>query len=237
MPRQSHSGLPDGITARHRRGCANAGHTEWRCGCPPRYQVQVWSRRDQRRLSRTFPKLAAAKTWKRDAERSLEAGELLAATSGRTIRQAGEALIEGMRSGGVRTRSGRIYKPSAIRTFKSNLELHIYPALGPYRLQDVRRGEVQRLADRLLSTGRSPSTIRNALMPLRVIYRRGLSLEEVTINPTSRLDLPAVEGTRDRFRVEGEIELKSGRGRRDIPISRTLRRQLLAHLAQLGWRE
>lgn len=293
MPRQSRSGLPDGITARHRRGCSKAGQSDWKCGCPPRYQVQVWSRRDQRRMSRTFPKLAAAKAWKRDAERALEAGEMVVGTSGQTVRQAGDALIEAMRSGIVRTRSGRTYKPSAIRTFQSNLELHIYPVLGPYRLQDVRRGDVQRLADRLISTGRAPSTVRNALMPLRVIYRRALSLEEASSNPTSRLDLPAVEGRRDRVaipeeaealiaalppteralwatafyaglrrgelvalrvtdvdpetnvihvrrgwdRVEGEIELKSARGRRDIPISRTLRRQLVEHLMQIGWRE
>ncbi len=293
MPRQSRSGLPDGISARHRRGCPRAGQSDWKCRCPPRYQVQVWSRRDQRRLSRTFPRLAAAKAWKRDAEQALAAGEMVAGTSGQTIRQAGEAMIAAMRSGVVRTRSGRTYKPSAIRTFESNLALHVYPALGPYRLQDVRRGDVQRLADRLLATGRSPSTVRNALMPLRVVYRRALSLEEVTVNPTSRLDLPAVDGGRDRFatpeeaemliaalppteralwatafyaglrrgelvalqvgdvdldvnvihvrrgwdRVEGEIELKSARGRRDIPISRLLRRQLVEHLVQLGWRE
>ena len=131
LPRQSRSGLPDGITARHRRGCSKAGQPDWKCGCPPRYQVQVWSRRDQRRMSRTFPKLAAAKGWKRDAEQALEAGELSSARSGQTVRQAGDALIAAMRSGVVRTRSGRAYKPSAIRTFESNLELHIYPALGP----------------------------------------------------------------------------------------------------------
>ena len=167
MPRQKRSGLPDGITARHRRGCGNAGLSDWKCGCPARYQVQVWSRRDRRRLSRTFPKLAAAKGWKRDAEHAIEAGELVTA-SGQTVRQAGEAMIDAMRSGVTRTRSGRTYKPSAIRTFESNLELHIYPGLGPYRLHDVRRGDVQRLADVLLGSGRSPSTVRNALMPLRV---------------------------------------------------------------------
>lgn len=71
-----------------------------------------------------------------------------------------------MRDGIVRTRSGRRYKPSAIRSFESNLALHIYPALGAHALQDVRRGDVQRVADRLVASGRSPSTVRNALMPL-----------------------------------------------------------------------
>lgn len=33
-------------------------------------------------------------------------------------------------------------------------------------------------------------------MPLRIIYRRALSLEDVTVNPTTRLNLPAVEGRR-----------------------------------------
>ena len=129
-------------------------------------------------------------------------------------------------------------------------------------------------------------------MPLRVIYRRALSLEDVSVNPTSRLDLPAADGTRERFatpeeahaliaalpadqralwatafygglrrgelialriedvdleanvirvrrswdRIEGEVDLKSARGRRDVPISRTLRRYLLEHLVSLGWR-
>lgn len=294
MPPRNRSGLPDGITARHRRDCRNAGTSEWRCGCPPRYQVQVWSRRDRRRLSRTFGKLAEAKTWKRDAEHAISAGVLVASGSGgQTVRQAGDALIASMRDGVVRTRSGRRYKPSAVRTFESNLALHVYPALGAQALRDVRRGDVQRVADRLLASGRSPSTVRNALMPLRVIYRRALALEDVSVNPTARLDLPAVEGARERVatpaeaealiealpagqralwatafyaglrrgelmalriddidleknvihirrswdRVDGEIDLKSARGRRNVPVSKTLRRYLVEHLLQLGWRD
>jgi integrase len=180
-----------------------------------------------------------------------------------------------------------------ITSFESNLELHIYPVLGACRLQDVRRGDVQRLADKLLASGRSPSTVRNALMPLRVIYRRALSLEDVSVNPTARLDLPTSDGSRERVataeeaqvllaalpadqralwatafyagvrrgelialriedvdleanvirvrkswdRIEGEIDLKSARGRREVPISRALRRYLVEHLVSVGWRE
>jgi hypothetical protein len=47
------------------------------------------------------------------------------------VREAGEALIEGMRSGEVRTRKGgRLYKPSVIRTYEANLEKHVYDDLG-----------------------------------------------------------------------------------------------------------
>jgi integrase len=36
-------------------------------------------------------------------------------------------------------------------------------------------------------------------MPLRVIYRRAVSHGEISINPTTGLELPAVRGRRDRI--------------------------------------
>jgi integrase len=205
VPRRKRSSLPEGITARHRKGCPRAGEPEWRCGCTPRYQAQVWSTLDRRRLSRTFSRLAAARRWRRDAQLGLENGALTAG-GGHTVRQAGDALIEGMQAGTVRTRSGRRYKPSAIRGYQDALRRSIYPALGPHGLADLRRGHVQRLADRLLGQGLDPSTVRNQLMPLRVIYRRALALEDVQQNPTRDLQLPAVEGRRDRVATAEEAQ-------------------------------
>jgi integrase len=43
------------------------------------------------------------------------------------------------------------------------------------------------------------STIRNALMPLRAIFRRADARGEVAVNPTSGIELPAVRGRRDRI--------------------------------------
>ena len=51
----------------------------------------------------------------------------------------------------------------------------------------------------MLAAGRDPSTIRNALLPARALYRRAIGRGEVSINPTSGLALPAVRGTRDRI--------------------------------------
>lgn len=124
VPRRKSSSLPEGITARHRKGCLRAGHAEWRCGCTPRYQAQVWSALDRRRVSRSFSRLAAAKRWRRDAQLALENGALTAG-GGQTVRQAGEALIEGMRAATVRTRSGRRYKPSAIRGYDGRRRLWV----------------------------------------------------------------------------------------------------------------
>jgi len=54
---------------------------------------------------------------------------------------------------------------------------------------------------------------RDALMPLRAIYRRALSRGEVVVNPTAGLELPAWNGTRDRIASASEV-VTSGRGER-----------------------
>lgn len=78
------------------------------------------------------------------------------------------------------------------------------PALGDRRLGDIRRSDVQRLVNRLLSDELSASTIRNALLPLRAIYRQALALDEVAVNPTRGLQLPASRGRRDRIAAPAE---------------------------------
>jgi integrase len=115
------------------------------------------------------------------------------------VREAAESLTRGMSAGRVRNRSGDPYKPSAIRSYADGLRLHVLPELGARKLGDVQRRDVQRLVDDLLTTGRDPSTIRNALMPLRVIYREAVAYGDVGINPCSGVRLPAVRGRRQRI--------------------------------------
>jgi integrase len=117
----------------------------------------------------------------------------------RKVREAAAELITGMHAGTVRTRSGDVYKPSAMRAYDEALRVHILPAVGALRLADVKRKHVQDIADRLHGAGKNPSTIRNAIMPLRVIYRRAIREGEVSVNPCANLDLPAVRGRRDRI--------------------------------------
>jgi hypothetical protein len=66
-------------------------------------------------LRKTFPTLAAARRWRAEAQTAIHRGKLRAPTA-TTLTEAVEELVEGMRSGKVRTRSGDIYKPSAIRS-------------------------------------------------------------------------------------------------------------------------
>jgi hypothetical protein len=89
----------------------------------------------------------------------------------KTIRDAAEELMEGLRSGAIRTRSGDEYKPSAIRNYEEALRTRVLPRMGHMMLFEVRRGDVQRFVDGLMATGLKPSTIRNTINPLRVIFR------------------------------------------------------------------
>jgi integrase len=75
----------------------------------------------------------------------------------------------------------------------------VLPDLGGARLSEIRRVDVQDLADRLQAQGLDASTIRNTIAPLRVVYRRAFSRGEVAVNPAVGLELPAVRGKRDRI--------------------------------------
>ena len=205
-----------GIDVRHRTTCAS--HSGGKCNCKPAYQASVWSAREQKRLRKTFPTLAAARAWRAEAQTAIRRGTMRAPVAV-TVREAGEQLVEGMRSGRVGTRSGDRYKPSAIRGYEAALRDRIVPVLGGKRLGDVQRRDIQKLADDLLAEGRDPSTIRNALMPLRVIYRRAVEDGDVAVNPCTHLRLPAVRGRRERIAAPEEAQrLLAALSERDRPI-------------------
>ncbi|MCP9484906.1 MAG: site-specific integrase [Gaiellaceae bacterium MAG52_C11] len=205
-----------GIEVRHRTTCAS--HTGGKCNCKPAYQASVWSAREQKRLRKTFPTLAAARAWRAEAQTAIRRGTLRAPIAV-TVRDAGVELVEGMHSGRVRTRSGDRYKPSAIRSYEAALRDRVVPVLGGKRLGDVQRRDVQKLADDLLAEGRDPSTIRNSLMPLRVIYRRAVEDGDLAVNPCTHLRLPAVRGRRERIAAPEEAQrLLAALPERDRPI-------------------
>jgi integrase len=79
------------------------------------------------------------------------------------------------------------------------LRLRLLPGLGGAKLSEIRRADIQALIDRLMVAGRGASTIRNILLPLRMIFRRALVRGEVAVNPTTGRELPAVRGRRDRI--------------------------------------
>src|SRR5262245_25258155 len=136
-----------GIEVRHAGACPS--RDDGRCACRPSYRAAVHNpvtRRPQK--SPWMRSLADARRWKRDAQRQIDDGELLAPTK-ETVAAALEVLVAGMKDGTVLDRSGRRYRPATRRRYETAARLHLIPALGRLRLAQVRRGDVQRVIDDL----------------------------------------------------------------------------------------
>ncbi len=182
---------------RHRRHCSDATPTGRVCSCRPALQAQVWSPRDRKTVRKSFPTLAEARAWRQETQVALRKGTMRAPSSV-SVGEAAAEWLERADAGLIRTRSGDPYKPAALRAYHHALDCRILPRFGQKRLTAVTPNMLQDFADELLAAGRSPSTIRNALLPLRAIYRRALQRGEIAINPTLNLALPAVRSHRDR---------------------------------------
>jgi integrase len=195
--------MAEGIRKRHSKGCSarNGG----RCNCNAGYEAWVFSKRDGKKIRRTFSREAEAKTWRADALGALARGGLRARKP-ITLEQAWKAWHEGARRGAVTNRSGDPYKRSALRSYESGMRLRVLPRFADVRLADLQRPDLQEFADDLLADGLNPSTIQVTLLPVRAIYRRALSRGEVAANPCSGLELPAVRGRRERYATPEEAE-------------------------------
>ena len=171
---------PEGVVVRHRQGCpSRAGDP---CSCRPTYQAQAYSPRERRTIRKTFASLAEARAWRQDTQVALRQHKLRAPTR-TTLAEAAADWLSAAKAGVVRTRSGEPYKPSALRSYEQALGIKLLPALGEKRLSELERNDVQDLVDSLVAQGSAPSTVRNAVLPLRAIYRRCLEPSEVAVNP------------------------------------------------------
>ena len=274
--------MATGIRVRHSRNCTS--REGGRCTCRPTYQAQAYDTRTGRQVWRTFATLSAAKLWRQDAQVALRRGTMRPPTA-KTIAEAAEVLIKGAHDGTILDRGGKPYKPSTARGYEQLLHAYVVPALGGWKLSELQRRDVQDFVDGLRSQGLSPSTIANILDPLRVIFRRAIRRDEVAVDPTENLDLPAIRGRRDRIEppevahellaalpdsekafwavalfcglrrgelrglqwtnvdfdngvirverswdpVKGPVDVKTGAGRRAVPMAFVVRRELMAH--------
>jgi integrase len=191
----------EGIRVRHGRSCPSP--QGGRCSCQPGYEAWVYSARDRQKIRRTFRTHAEARAWRHDAHGALRKGTL-SGPSRVTLREAAEAWLAAAQEGTIRTRSGDVFKPATLRGYDQALRDRILPELGAKKLAEVTRRDVLDLVDRLLAEGLDPSTIRNAVAPLRVIYRRAVDRGAVAVNPTAALRLPAARGQRDRIAEPAE---------------------------------
>jgi integrase len=192
-----------GVRKRHSRGCA--GRNGGRCRCSAGYEAWVYSKRDGKKIRKTFEREAEAKSWRADALAALARGGLRVAKP-TTIQQAWDHWLQGAKAGTVTNRSGDVYKSSSLRSYERAMRLRVLPEFGETRLSEVHRPDLQEFADGLLAEGLNPSTIQVTLLPLRAIFRRALSRGELAGNPCSGLQLPAVRGRRERYATPAEAE-------------------------------
>ncbi len=195
---------PEGIVVRHSVRCVGASGAKG-CNCRPGYQAQVYSPAERRTIRRTFKALGDARAWRAETKAALERGSLRA-PSHQTLEQAAQDWVKAANAGVIRTRSGDAYKPGALRGYEQALRARVIPRFGHLKTSALHRIAVQDLVDEMLAAGLAPSTVRNAILPLRAIYRRLLARSEVAINPTLGLALPASRERRERVARPGEAQ-------------------------------
>jgi len=192
-----------GIDVRHARSCrSRAGGG--RCNCTPTYQASVFDVRQGRKVRKTFPSKAAARTWRQDALVAVRNGKLAEAQPKTSMREACDAWIADARKGIVRPRSGDPFKPGTIRAYDQALRLRVYPTLADVAFYRVRRVHLQDLVDQLVVTGVAPATINTTVGALGAIYSRAVHRDELDVSPTTGVRVPAARNGRERFATPDE---------------------------------
>jgi hypothetical protein len=89
-----------GVRQRHGRGCLGE---KARCSCP--WEAFVYSKRDKKKIRKTFPRQAEAQRWREDAKSAVRKNAMRAPTP-TTAHEAADAWLDGARNGVIRNRAG-----------------------------------------------------------------------------------------------------------------------------------
>jgi integrase len=190
--------MATGIIKRHSEGCrSRAGGG---CNCDAGWEAWVYLRRERKKVRKTFSFEAEAKSWRADALVAANRGRLRPIRRDpRTLAEALDEFVGGMRAGSVRPKRRRAYKPNTIRSYERSVVNHLRPsALGALAVAEVRRSDVQEFADELLGRRLAPGTVSNVLNPVQAFYRRAMDRGQLAHNPAERIDLPSTGNGRPR---------------------------------------
>jgi integrase len=153
------------------------------------YEAAVFDKRTGKKRRKSFPTLAAARSWRAEALRKVEQDTMPAANS-RTLERAAQAFLAGIADGSIRDRKESIYKAGTCRTYEIQLRRQVLPHLGGLRLHEITRRDVRRLVKALRAEGLSDVTIKHALDPVHAIYRGAIEEGEVDFDPCAGLTWP-----------------------------------------------
>jgi integrase len=200
------SSVPEGIRPRHSERCATK-RTGSACDCDPAYEAWVWSTFDQKKIRKSHATISEAIKWRRRQLGLAESGRLRAPVR-ITLGETAYKWLEMAEAKEILNRSGKSYKPSALRTLEQDFRLRLIPELGPHFMGDIERADLQARVtawQRVLS----PSKVHGCVNAARVLWR---DFDLITgtdnllvIDPTKGLRLPAVPtGGRDRIATADE---------------------------------
>jgi len=150
------------IEERHAKDCASHGGR--RCNCVAHYRGEVRDAAGRKVRCVWSTSRAQAISWEKEAFVAVRHGRLRASAP-TTVRQAGVALVAGMRSGAILDRSGKPYKPKTVRSYEHALENYVYPMLGSRKVSALRRADIQAFIEEMRALGAAPSTVHNRLDP------------------------------------------------------------------------
>lgn len=193
----------EGVYVRHRNGCA--ANDSGRCSCRPGYIARIYDRAQRKQLvSPTQRTLEAARRWRSETARMLERGEVPTAASKLRLNEAVELFDQAMRDRKALTKRGTPYKESSRDDVIGALTVHVVPAHGAKRVDDLRRGDVQRLVDDL--EGQSASRTRSVVYAIASLYRYLRARDLASVKPTMDVELPASDAKpRDRVATPAEL--------------------------------
>ncbi|MDX6622208.1 MAG: integrase [Solirubrobacterales bacterium] len=190
--------MAEGIRRRHSKGCP-ARYAN-RCNCNAGWEASIYLAPGGRRITKTFSQKAEAQSWRAEVKRARDRGELRATPwDGRTLAEALRQFIAGMEAGSVRPKGRARYKPNTIRSYERVVRVYVDPSqVSGLKVPEIRRRDLQELADELLGSGLSASTVSNIFNPVQAFFRRAIDRDELTYNPSERIDLPSGNSKRPK---------------------------------------
>ena len=193
-----------GVYARHQAHCA-LGAGKKKCNCTPSYYGVAWDRAEHRhRKTKRFHGAIEARDARSDLLGAMRNGNVTGDSAMR-LDEARKRFVQAAREGVALNKWRRRYRRRSVENLESSLT-HLPDELLRRKLGDVRRGDIQKLADDLTAKGLSGTRIRSVVNSVRSLYRWAQDRELVNHDPAQRVKLPAnTAKVRDRVATPGEF--------------------------------
>jgi integrase len=140
-----------------------------------------------------------------DAQRWLDQQTASIITGGHVAPRAGRMTVGELAERWREIHLGQL-KPSTARRYEGLLRLHVLPAWGTRRLEDVRTADVRAWTATLSASGLSASSVRAAYRVLSLVLDLAVEDHRLARNPAAGVKLPRVVRDEPRFLTRDEVE-------------------------------